>query len=73
MLKHQAFEAEIAAHNNAILTLKTAGRAMLDHQHFATDDIKVHGYAPKQCFHRNVQSIFSFSPFVCMQKLTQII
>jgi spectrin alpha len=40
ILKHQAFEAEIAAHNNAILTLKTAGRAMLDHQHVATDDIK---------------------------------
>ena len=41
ILKHQAFEAETAAHNNAILTLKTSGRAMLDQQHFATDNIKV--------------------------------
>ena len=39
--KHQAFAAEVAAHSNAILALKTAGRAMLDRQHFASRDIKV--------------------------------
>lgn len=41
ILKHQAFEAEIAAHNNAILTLKSTGRGMLDTGHFAADNIKV--------------------------------
>ena len=41
ILKHQAFEAEIAAHNNAILTLKTSGRSMVDQNHFASDAIKV--------------------------------
>ena len=41
ILKHQAFEAEIAAHNNAILTLKSTGRAMLDSHHFSAEDIKV--------------------------------
>jgi len=39
--KHQAFEAETAAHNNAILTLKSTGRAMIDQKHFAAEQIQV--------------------------------
>ena len=48
ILKHQAFEAEIAAHNNAILTLKSTGRAMLDSHHFSAEDIKVGSYSYEQ-------------------------
>lgn len=39
--KHQAFEAETAAHSNAILTLKSTGRTMIDQKHFAAEQIQV--------------------------------
>ena len=39
--KHQAFEAEVAAHSNAIVQLDKQGYEMVDQQHFATDVIKV--------------------------------
>lgn len=39
--KHQAFEAEIAAHNHSILGLKSKGLDMIHGSHFAMDSIKV--------------------------------
>ena len=39
--KHQTFEAEIAAHNNSIISLKSTGRAMIGQQHFASENIQV--------------------------------
>ena len=39
--KHQAFEAEVAAHGNAIISLKSTGRAMVSQQHFAAEKIQV--------------------------------
>ncbi len=39
--KHQTFEAELAAHNNVIHTLKSTGKRMIDHQHFAATQIRV--------------------------------
>ena len=39
--KHQAFEAEVAAHSNAIVQLDNAGIEMINQQHFASDVIKV--------------------------------
>ena len=39
--KHQAFEAEVAAHSNAIVQLDNTGYEMINQQHFASDVIKV--------------------------------
>ena len=39
--KHQTFEAELAAHSNAIHTLKSTGKGMIDQQHFASVQIRV--------------------------------
>ncbi|XP_052834596.1 spectrin alpha chain isoform X3 [Octopus bimaculoides] len=38
--KHQAFEAEVAAHSNAIVTLDNAGKEMIDQNHFASQTIQ---------------------------------
>ncbi|CAG2119620.1 unnamed protein product, partial [Medioppia subpectinata] len=38
--KHQAFEAEVAAHSNAIVHLDQIGYEMINQQHFATDVIR---------------------------------
>lgn len=39
--KHQAFEAEVAAHANAIVVLDNTGTDMINKEHFASDIIKV--------------------------------
>lgn len=39
--KHQSFEAEIAAHNHSILSLKAKGLEMIQKDHFAAEAIKV--------------------------------
>lgn len=39
--KHVAFEAEVAAHANAIVILDNAGMEMINQQHFASEVIKV--------------------------------
>ncbi|RWS21939.1 hypothetical protein B4U80_03003, partial [Leptotrombidium deliense] len=39
--KHQAFEAEVTAHANAIVLLDTSGNEMISQEHFATDVIKM--------------------------------
>ncbi|XP_060596253.1 spectrin alpha chain, non-erythrocytic 1-like isoform X2 [Ruditapes philippinarum] len=38
--KHQAFEAEVAAHANAIVVLDNTGTEMIDQEHFASEIIK---------------------------------
>ncbi|MCP9263394.1 Spectrin alpha chain [Dirofilaria immitis] len=38
--KHEAFEAEVHAHSNAIAQLDKTGTDMIQHQHFASDTIK---------------------------------
>lgn len=38
--KHQAFEAEVAAHSNAIVVLDNTGQEMIQQNHFASDTIK---------------------------------
>jgi len=38
--KHQAFEAEVAAHSNAIVMLDNTGSEMISRQHFASDIIR---------------------------------
>ncbi|VDN25883.1 unnamed protein product [Gongylonema pulchrum] len=38
--KHEAFEAEVHAHSNAIAQLDKTGNDMIQHQHFASDIIK---------------------------------
>lgn len=38
--KHQAFEAEVAAHSNAIVVLDNTGSEMINQQHFASDVIR---------------------------------
>ncbi|KAB7494812.1 Spectrin alpha chain [Armadillidium nasatum] len=38
--KHQAFEAEVAAHSNAIVSLDNTGTEMINQQHFASDIIQ---------------------------------
>ncbi|UYV70522.1 SPTAN1 [Cordylochernes scorpioides] len=38
--KHQAFEAEVAAHSNAIVALDTTGMELINQEHFASDVIK---------------------------------
>ena len=39
--KHQAFEAEVAAHANAIQVLDQTGNEMISQQHFASEIIRV--------------------------------
>lgn len=39
MQKHQAFEAEVSAHSNAILDLDSKGQGMINDRHFASDVI----------------------------------
>lgn len=39
--KHQAFEAEVAAHSNAIVTLTSTGEEMINQDHFASDVIRL--------------------------------
>ena len=39
--KHQAFEAEVAAHANAIQVLDQTGNEMIGQQHFASETIRV--------------------------------
>lgn len=41
--KHEAFEAEVHAHSNAIAQLDKTGTDMIQHHHFASDIIKVSG------------------------------
>lgn len=38
--KHQAFEAEVAAHSNAIVVLDNMGKEMISQNHFASDKIR---------------------------------
>ena len=38
--KHQAFEAEVAAHSNAIVSLDKSGSDMIQAHHFASETIK---------------------------------
>ncbi|XP_022242846.1 spectrin alpha chain-like isoform X2 [Limulus polyphemus] len=38
--KHQAFEAEVAAHGNAVLVLDSSGMEMINRNHFASEIIK---------------------------------
>lgn len=38
--KHQAFEAEVAAHSNAIVVLDNTGTEMISQNHFASDMIR---------------------------------
>lgn len=38
--KHQAFEAEVAAHSNAIVVLDNTGTEMISQGHFASDTIR---------------------------------
>lgn len=38
--KHQAFEAEVAAHSNAIVSLDNTGHEMINNSHFASDTIR---------------------------------
>ena len=38
--KHQAFEAEVAAHSNAIVLLDNTGSEMIAQHHFASDVIR---------------------------------
>lgn len=38
--KHQAFEAEVSAHSNAIVALDNTGQEMIKQQHFASDTIQ---------------------------------
>lgn len=38
--KHQAFEAEVAAHSNAIVVLDNTGQEMINQSHFASDTIQ---------------------------------
>lgn len=38
--KHQAFEAEVAAHSNAIVSLDNTGSEMIAQHHFASDVIR---------------------------------
>lgn len=42
--KHEAFEAEVHAHSNAIAQLDKTGTDMIQHQHFASDIIKVNKF-----------------------------
>lgn len=39
--KHQAFEAEVAAHSNAIVALDNTGMEMINQSHFAMVTIQV--------------------------------
>ena len=39
--KHQAFEAEISAHSNAIVELQENGEGMISESHYASDLIRV--------------------------------
>ena len=39
--KHQAFEAEISAHSNAIVELQENGEGMINESHYASDLIRV--------------------------------
>lgn len=38
--KHQAFEAEVAAHSNAIVVLDNTGKEMINQNHFAAEVIR---------------------------------
>ncbi|XP_060526882.1 spectrin alpha chain isoform X2 [Cylas formicarius] len=38
--KHQAFEAEVAAHSNAIVVLDTTGREMINQNHYESETIR---------------------------------
>lgn len=38
--KHQAFEAEVAAHSNAIVVLDNTGMGMINQNHFASSEIR---------------------------------
>ena len=39
--KHQAFEAEISAHTNTIITIKATGEQMISEEHYESVTIKV--------------------------------
>lgn len=39
--KHQAFEAEVAAHENSIASFQNTGKTMISHGHFASEAIQV--------------------------------
>lgn len=41
--KHEAFEAEVAAHGNSIVSLNSTGDEMINANHFASSSIKVGG------------------------------
>jgi spectrin alpha len=38
--KHQAFEAEVAAHSNAIVSLEISGNEMINAGHFSSPEIR---------------------------------
>ena len=42
--KHQAFEAEISAHTNTIITIKTTGEQMITEEHYESVTIRVQKY-----------------------------
>lgn len=39
--KHQAFEAEISAHTNTIITIRTTGEQMITEEHYESVTIRV--------------------------------
>ena len=39
--KHEAFEAEVAAHDNSIASFQNTGKIMISHGHFASEAIQV--------------------------------
>ncbi len=41
MQKHQAFEAEVAAHRKALDDLEDTGKGLIDGNHYASDKIQV--------------------------------
>lgn len=43
MQKHEAFEAEVSAHGNSIVSLNAIGDEMIKANHFASSSIRVGG------------------------------
>lgn len=47
--KHQAFEAEISAHTNTIIMIRTSGEQMITEEHYESITIRVRNYTLLQC------------------------
>ena len=57
MQKHQAFEAEIAAHSNSIVSLNETGTEMIGAGHFASASIQVRKGEKKENERKQIKSI----------------